>query len=267
MKSIIAVDDDRLSLKIMEDLLVRIFSREDRIITFQNPEHAMQYGTKEKIDIAFLDICMDKMNGLELAEKLKYYHPDLNIIFVSAFPEYALDAFRLRASGYICKPATLPAVIFELKNLRNPIAKERNKPVIQTFGYFEVFINAVPVYFRRRKSKELLAFLVDRKGSTVTSSEIASVLWEEFPLDRSLQKYVATCISDMITDLANAGISHIIRKTKGRISLNKAEVDCDYYRFLDGDPTALQAFTNEYMTNYSWAEFTLGTLYQLKTNQ
>lgn len=57
-------------------------------------------------DIAFLDIRMRSMTGLELARKLKDIHPKINIIFVTGYDEYAGEAMRLHASGYIEKPVT-----------------------------------------------------------------------------------------------------------------------------------------------------------------
>ena len=51
------------------------------------------------------------------------------------------------------------------------------------FGYFDVFIDGKAVAFRNKKSKELFALLVDRKGGFVTSDEAISFLWEDEPVN------------------------------------------------------------------------------------
>lgn len=72
---------------------------------------------------------------------------------------------------------------------------------IRTFGYFDVFVDGVPILFRSEKAKELLALLVDRRGGYVSSSEAISILWENEPLSdqtRSRYRKVAMRLKDTL---------------------------------------------------------------------
>ena len=92
------------------------------------------------------------MNGLELAKRLKDQHGETNIVFVTGYSEYAIDAFDLHASGYLLKPATVEKVQDAMENLRIPPETiGRGKRVrIQCFGNFEIFVDGVPPADRPR---------------------------------------------------------------------------------------------------------------------
>lgn len=261
--NIIAVDDEMLVLQQTFQVLKKVFSGEDTIEIFQEPKEAVAFSKSNQIDIAFLDIEMGEITGISLAKQLKEYSPFVNIIFVTAYREYALDAMEIRASGYLMKPISEKAILLELENLRNPVVEFKSgKPEIHTFGFFELFVDGKPVHFRRRKSKELLAFLVDRRGASVTRQQIAATLWEDRPMNISLSKIMSICKADMIKDLKIGGADNIIVQNKNEIAVDVNAVDCDYYNFLKGNVKAINSFLDEYMTDYAWAEFTLGALSQ-----
>lgn len=146
------------------------------------------------------------------------------------------------------------------------LGKEENqkKVVIQTFGHFQVFVGTEPVKFKRSKSKELLAFLVDRRGAGVTNAEIASILYEDKEYNRSIKNQVQTVITQMLEALRTCGVDDIIIKPWNSISIDISKVQCDYYDFLEREKRATVIFTGEYMVNYSWAEYTNGYLMQLQ---
>ena len=89
--------------------------------------------------MAFLDIHMRGMNGVELAKKLKETNPKMNIILVTGFSEYAGDAMKLHASGYIMNPVTVEEVKAELSELRYPMEPKSNVLLrVQCFSNFDV---------------------------------------------------------------------------------------------------------------------------------
>lgn len=135
---------------------------------------------------------------------------------------------------------------------------------IQTFGNFEVFYQGELVHFRRSRTKELLAYLVDRRGAGITMGELISILWEGRPATDSVRSQLRSLITDLRLTLRPMGQEGVVVKHRDLIAIDPRRVDCDYYRFLAGDPGAVKAFRGEYMTNYSWAETTLGTLEQEK---
>lgn len=258
---IIAVDDERLALENILNLLKKTQPSAE-ISGFIRSSEAFAFLEKHKCDIAFLDIEMSGMNGLTLAKKCKELCPEINIVFVTGHEQYTLDALRLRASGYIFKPVRENDLKAELENLRHPIADDfTHKVRIQAFGNFEIFVDQKPLSMPIAKCKECIAYLVDRRGARVTAAELAAVLWEDCPYDKRIQNNIYRVISDTVKYLKDAGISDIIIKSRKDMAINIANVDCDYYRFLKGDVSQINMFRGEYMTNYSWAEFTLAELY------
>jgi len=167
----------------------------------------------------------------------------------------------IKTAGYVLKPVTKEAVMCEMENLRYPLALyTEEKVIVQTFGNFDIFVNGKPLIFKRSKAKEAFAYLIDRKGACVTTAEIAAILWEDREYDRSLQSQTQVIISEMMKTLRENNISDIIIKNRNQISIDKSKLKCDYYDFLNWDVSAVNAYTGEYMSNYSWAEMTAGEL-------
>lgn len=261
--NIVAIDDEKLAL----ELLVSAIEEAEPSISvkaFRRADELLLFADENEIDIAFLDIELREFSGLELALKLKQRCPKVNIIFATGYSSYTLDAFSLRASGYLMKPVSSEDVKKELANLRNPLKQETSDKLlrVQTFGNFEVFYKGKALHFGRAKSKELFAYLVDRRGAAVTMAEIAAILWEDCAYTRSKLSQIHTFLTDLKATLAKADASDVLLKERNHLSVNVDAIDCDYYEFLKGDTKAINAFTGEYMTNYSWAELTVGLLVQ-----
>ena len=92
------------------------------IAGFENAVDALAYARANDVQIAFLDIELDeRMNGVELAKRLKELHPRVNIIFLTSFGEYAQDAHDLYSSAYVRKPITAEKIREALDNLRFPV--------------------------------------------------------------------------------------------------------------------------------------------------
>ena len=133
---------------------------------------------------------------------------------------------------------------------------------VQTFGNFEVFFDGTPVHFRRSRTRELFAYLIDRRGAGSTMGELITILWEGRPDSNSVRSQLRSLITDLRTTFRDLGEPAIIIKQRDLIAVDPNRVDCDYYRFLAGDKG--YAFRGEYMSNYSWAETTVGALQQKK---
>ena len=220
------------------------------------------------LEYAFLDICMEKMNGLELARQIKLCHPKVKLIFYTSNKEYAFEAMGLFAKGYLLKPVraedivrTLDAMVHDWRNTLNQTEPEIR---MQTFGHFECFVNERPLSFEREKARELLAYLVDRHGAAVTTQQIALVLWEDRPYDKKLKNYVATVVKSLKSTLSAAGVEDLLIKTYNHLSIDVAKFKCDAYDYEKYDTAARNAFRGEYMINYSWAEFTGGRYIQME---
>lgn len=246
----LAVDDEKIMLEQLADMLCHIMP-EAEVISCAWPDDALDIAGREQMDAAFLDIEIGEMTGLELAAGLKKMQPDIHIIFVTGYQEYALDAFALHATGYLLKPVSEEALRRELDFIcRKPVRNSRIR--VQTFGGFEVYVDGQPVKFARTKAKELLAYLIDRRGASVTTREACAVLFEDDSGSRT--GYFRNILRELKTALQNAGVPEILERSFNSLAVAAEKIDCDYYRFLDGDPAAVNQYQNDYMPSYSWAE-------------
>lgn len=258
--NIIAVDDERIALQLLMSSINEALP-EDRVYGFRSGQEALTFIDENSCEIAFLDIDMNDMDGITVAKHLKILHPKINIIFITAYNKYAMEAHTIHSSGYVMKPVTRGKIEYEIKNLRYPVSNFSEKQVkIQTFGNFEIYIDGKPLHMGIVKCRECLAYLVDRRGARVRTRELAALLWEDKPYDKRVQNNTHRIMSDTMRYLKEADIADIIIKSRGEMAIDIEKVDCDYFRFLDGDIYQLNAFQGEYMKNYSWAEFTLGEL-------
>lgn len=129
------------------------------------------------------------------------------------------------------------------------------------FGSFELFCDGKPVSFQRRQTKELFAYLIDRRGACVTSEELSAALWEDSDDLVLLKHRIRNLVSDLKSTLTKLGHSDILDRGRDRIGLAAERIACDYYRHLNGTAGPQEAFRGEYMEQYSWAEATKGALY------
>ena len=258
--NILAVDDEYFALELMKNALSEV-AIGSTVYLCRDVKGALKTAKDNRIDVAFLDIHMPEMDGIELAAHLKGINPKINIIFATGFSEYMKKGIDMRISGYLLKPVTPEAVKVELENLRNPIEWVDEKRIrILTFGNFDVYVDGEPLRFERKQSKEILAYLVDKRGTSATYPELASVIWEDGEYDRTQQKNLQVYVASLVKSLNAVGVNDLILKNRQGILLNTKIVDCDYYRFLEGDPRAINSFMGQYMSSYSWAEFTVGYL-------
>ncbi|MCL2765704.1 MAG: response regulator [Treponema sp.] len=264
--NIIAVDDEIIALHDLEYTIRKAFEQltiehKETSITnlscFSMADEVIPYAKNIDIHLAFLDINMTGMNGIDLAKNLKEINDKTNIVFTTGHKKYALDAFSLCASDYLLKPVNINAVVQAIRTLRFPVKYKQSKKLkVQCFGNFEVFLDDKTLHFPREKAKELFAYLVHKKGSGCSTREITAVLYKNKENSISLQKQIQTVISTMIKALNDSGVMDVIEKKRNSISVNAAKIDCDYLRFLQGDTHAINSYTGEYMNNYSWAKFT-----------
>ena len=252
----IAVDDEPLMLGALVKAIKA--SPDITIVTkFTSCEEALEFIKDNPADIAFLDINMRGMGGLSLAEQIIGSCPDCRTVFCTGYEEYAISAFKLHASGYLLKPISAEDVQEEINNIKG-IRHNQRPLVVKCFGNFEVFAKGEKLTFKRSKTKELLAFLVDRNGAGVTVAEIGVALWENDEEQKN-QNYIHQLFHDLRQSLDAVGMEEIFERNNYFYSINPEKLDCDYYAYLK---TGKPEFRGEYMSQYSWAEETCGLLWE-----
>lgn len=257
---IIAVDDEKMALEAITDCVLEVVPYAS-VQRFLNPYAALEYVKANPCDVAFLDIQMFGIDGIQLAREMKIHNPKINIIFTTGFSEYMQDAFKLHASGYLMKPVTVEKVRCELENLRHPFheKKETGKRVrLRCFGTFEIFVDGRPVNFKYEKAREMLAFLVDRAGAMCTTKDIMIALFE----DDEHSSYMRNLRKSLLDTLKELGVDDIVINEWGKMCVVADKVDCDYFSWKKGNAEGINAYHGEYMSQYTWAEVTNSNLYE-----
>jgi two-component SAPR family response regulator len=230
---IAAVDDERHALERFERMVAEI-SGLSICGLFETGEQLLDYLKENPLDAVFVDIEMPGVNGLQLSEQIQSLNENIDIIFVTAFNQYAVEAFELQAVDYIMKPLTEERLGKTIRRLlkKNNTQIHPAKPFIQCFGDFEVFLNGEALTWRNSKAKEVLAFLVHKKGVPVGWAKIADAVWPEYNAEKAQTNFHATSYL-LRKRLAEAGLSRILESVRGNYRISADEVDCDFYQLDD----------------------------------
>lgn len=257
---ILIVDDER---RAREDLKCAVgnVTGPAEIVTAKNAAEAMEYVRRTGFDAVFLDINLPDRNGMITAREMTEMRPGTNIIIQTADPKFALEAYGLCVCDYLLKPVSERDIRRALEHLRWPVSEPLPKLEVRCFGRFEVFWNGRALKFSRNGSKELLAYLIDRRGALVSMDEIAYALCENIWDVTRAKIHIRVFLCELNHTLERIGMGELLIRKRGEAAICCDMIDCDYYRLLAGDPEASTGFRGEYMTQYSWAEYTEGELW------
>lgn len=219
---------------------------------------ALSFLEDNEVDFIFLDINMPGVSGLSFGEMIKNKYPKSALIFVTGYSEYALTAFQMHADGYLTKPISTEDIKAEVNHIDQQKKRFQIKSdiFIQTFGNFDIYVKGVPVRFERKKAKELLAYLVDKRGTGVARAELASIFWEDELYNHSKQKQLDVFVQSLKKTLKEYDILSIFEIKKGELRVNPLAFQCDFYDLLDGKTDAMHSYCDNYMNAYSWSEST-----------
>lgn len=254
MFRVIIVDHDERSRKAFWQTC-RDVEEIELVGIFADPLEALRFAEEHQFEVAVLAVMMPGMDGMELGRRLRELNPDLIPIFMTASKDFAYEAYQLDAAAYLLKPlrpSESAAALERAKRLSCGGAE--HQVFLRTFGHFDVFVDGKPLKFSRQKSKEILAYLVDRRGGTATVAQIIADLWEDRAGEPGVRARYQAAFKDLRRDLRAAGVDALLISARNQKAIDMSVVECDYYQMLRGDQRALQCFPGEYMAEYSWAE-------------
>ena len=253
---IICVDDEPLAVEYTVGQC-RLLSQVSEVKGFTSAQEALDDLMIHPADVAILDINMPQIDGITLAARIKEAHPQTAILFLTAYKEYAFDAYSVHPTGYLLKPVSQEKLASELRYACGAARRSSHAHVhIKTFGAFDVYVDDRPISFKLARSKEILAYLVDKQGSGVTRAELFAAVWEDRLYDRKMQKQLDTYIRAFRETLQEYGIGQILEMEKGVLRVKPDTFVCDAYLFYSGDSDTINAYRGEYMSSYSWANMT-----------
>lgn len=255
----IVVDDELLSMEQFEEEC-RGIPEINVVGKFDNPHHALEFARNNRVDFALLDVEMPAMNGLELGQELKKINPHMILIYVTGHTRYVVDVMKIKADYCIMKP-------YDEKDIKDAIerakllSKRQEKRIrVKMFGRFDVFVDDKVLHFQNKKSKELLALCLDHKGGNVTMEEATDKLWPDKPYDEKVKRLYRKAVGSVQEVLEAAGVSGIFKNARGNCHVSIADVQCDYYDYLNDPEGNSELFNEEYLFDYEWGEETLAQL-------
>jgi two-component SAPR family response regulator len=252
----ICVDDEPMTLEYTVEQC-RGLNEIDEARGFARALDALAWSKEHPVDIALLDIDMPDMDGITLAVNLKQLRPDTAVVFLTAYKQFAYDAFAAHPSGYLLKPVMLEELEREVAHaLSGRAGRAHARILARTFGTFELLVDGETVAFARSKSKELLAYLIDRRGEGVRRADAFAALWGDRQYDYSMQKQLDVYIRSLRDTLRSHGIEEIFELKRGAMRVFPEKFECDMYRLLAGDAQAVNDYHGEYLRSYGWASVT-----------
>ncbi|RNB89518.1 response regulator [Brevibacillus fluminis] len=228
----IIVDDEELSVKRLGKILTE--SGEIEICqTFLNPLEAYEYVKANPIDVAFLDISMPEINGIRFSSLLLDSDDSIDVVFVTGYDEYAVQAFELNALDYLLKPVTVHRIAKTLDKLRKKHQKTVAKPSIEVrlFNGLKIYLrdsDTEAVKLRSPKTEELFAFLVCK--GTVSREEIIDTLWGDLKPENAWKNLNST-LYYIRKALSASQLRNCLIVGKHDIRIEENSVYCDLYEF------------------------------------
>ncbi len=277
----VLIDDERPALRGLEHLL-KEYPEISIAGMYTNPLEAIDEVTSLKPHVVFLDINMPRLKGIDAASRILDLSPGTDIIFVTAYDQYAVEAFELHALDYILKPINPERLKKTLERIKQkkPTARGNSgrRLQIKCLGQFEVaWEHQEPIKWRTEKTKELFAFLLHNQGRNISKEELLDKLWTEDIPEKAIRQlyngiyYIRKALEDYRVDSTLINISSnyslklgIVDFDVGRINVLGESKHTDCLEILE---TMEALYTGDYLEGeyYPWAYFErerLGNLYQ-----
>jgi two-component system, LytTR family, response regulator len=229
----IVVDDEFYTLQEIGELLEKSGCI-SVVKMFENPAAALKEAGTLLPQVAFLDIEMPEMDGLTLAERLLCVKPDMRIVFITAYNQYAVAAFDLNAVDYILKPIDIDRFYKMTDKIIRAISSGQppDKPMVDIacFGQFKVHKNGIPVKWERSKAEELFAYLLVCHGSKIHKSIILEDLWPEYEPAKAIP-ILHTSIYKIRSLFSDVREMIDLKYAENCYCLTLTGVKCDYFTF------------------------------------
>ncbi len=252
MKTIM-VDDMALDMQLLE-LKCADLPDFEIVGKFTDPLEAEAYAKTHEVDFAMLDIDMPGMNGIELAMRLRALRKDIIIVFITAHPRFAVEAFRMKADYMVFKPFDRDDVLDLLERVKLLQNRQKKRVLFHTFGSFEMLVDGKPVRFLSSKAKELMALLVYHEGRSVGIHEMIECLYEGSENKTADNTGYRRTIKELADTLRAVNAEEIFVRERGSCRIRRELVSCDYYDFWAGNSEAVARFDGRFLSDYAWAE-------------
>ncbi len=250
----LAVLENEAALHDLTQLLSEL-QPDAEVLCFGESLPALAAARKREIDIAILDASLPELSGLDLGQYLQDLYPLVNLIYLADSRDFSYEAMLQHASGYLLKPPTEQQIMHELEDLRHPAVQKNEKRVFaQTFGNFELFVDGKPVNFKYKRTKEIVALLINNRGAQTSNGEIIASLWEDDGDPEKKASYLSNLRQDLQNTFTRLHLNGIILKQRGSMAIATDRIECDLYDWLEKKQDSQYHYLGDYMNQYSWPE-------------
>lgn len=233
---VVLIDDEQLANDVFEMLLQEIDGIEI-VGMYTDAKFALTDLERLDVDVVFLDMEMGDVHGLAYAEELMLKFPKIEVVFVTAHPQYALEAFEVNAMDYLLKPVKLTRLQKTIRKLNEKRQLfEQQKKMNETEG-FHLFARTMgsfhlldsdnrEVKWRTRKVKELFVYLWYHREKATHRSRIMEELWSDLP-DEKAATLMHTTIYQLRKGIKEMGIENPISLVNEKYMLT-LDIKSDY---------------------------------------
>lgn len=234
--NIVIIDDEKLAIDVLSIMIKKLTQFPITIKgTFTNAMDAFALFEKESIDVVFLDMEMIDVHGLHIAERLLAKYPSLQIIFVTAHTEFAVDAFDIEATGYLLKPVRENRLVRALTKVQQMVTSRQESPADKktinmhayVLGSFRlVDVQNEIVKWRTRKVQELFLYLWFHRSKPLLNPAILEELWPDIEVEKASSN-LHTAIYQLRKLLKENGYENPVLLVNNHYQLN-VPIDSDY---------------------------------------
>ena len=210
-------------------------------------------------DILFVSVCSPQTEYQAILEAVKNSGLQTVICLIGNSMQQAVLAYEHKCDYFIYRPFhadELHRCVSSLELLAKRICHIRSV----TFGWFEIYVNEIPILFHNAKAKELLALCIDRRGADVSIYEAIDALWPQKSYDERAKRLYRKAVISIHQTLSEYGVGHLFSSRRGSCKIDKSVIECDYYTFLQAPKEHLLMLNGKYLYDYPWAEETLARI-------
>ncbi|MNE25007.1 Transcriptional regulatory protein YehT [compost metagenome] len=280
---VILVDDERFALIGLKKAIVNVADEIEIVATYLSSIEVIAGVLTHRPDVVFLDIHMPEIDGLQLGRQIQAAVPGIEIVFVTGYDQYAVQAFELYALDYIMKPIEKERLRQTITRLKKRLSIKSTKkpqdnqlPLILCFNEIQFQLpgkEAKTAKWRTSKAQELFAYLLHHRNRNVHRTALLELLWPDFDEDKAIH-HLYTVIYYTRQTLKNCGMDMIsIQNGKleagYRLEIGEARVDTEEWEnqmkqlgnLDENNVDTYEHVLGQYMGNYfghydyPWAEY------------
>lgn len=252
MKTIIFCENSSLSETIHN--YIRCYTEQD-IFVFSQLEALQAYLAVQEAELFLISIERKEILP-DILSTIRGKRRDSVIVLIGNNESEVIEAYRFQCDGFMLRAhlseecdRVLPDMFLLTRRIK--------KLHIRTFGRFGANVGGNPIQFRSEKARELLALCVDRAGADVSMYEIVDNLWPHHTYDANVKCLYRKSVMNLKKTLETAGVGSVLCCARGYCHIEKDQVECDYFRFLENPQKYDFRFPCDYLFEFSWAEQTL----------